>query len=237
MSSTRYDRIIDRYINGQMKPAEEEDFRKLLELDDELRRLFEADQRMSATLLKERGALASLDHPESYSRFLMGLAASVPSGGELSGTASPGSVAATSASSMAPLLAGGLGLVLAVTISFFWLSDTMVKAPTAQHGDTTGAHGTTHTPPLVIEPPLPAPMPGAETTDTIAPANAANGGDTPAVPNARETRPARETVTEPLLPSAEPARPKARSERRRDDIPTFVDDTIRTRLKVERSDR
>ena len=40
MKSEAHDRIIDRYLNGQMTPSEERDFFQLMELDEELKKAF-----------------------------------------------------------------------------------------------------------------------------------------------------------------------------------------------------
>jgi hypothetical protein len=69
-----HDRIIDRYLNGEMGPAEERDFRKLLELDEELRRAFETENLIRGTFRKENELIAEAPQ-ESYTHFLATLAA------------------------------------------------------------------------------------------------------------------------------------------------------------------
>jgi hypothetical protein len=74
--NSEHDRIIDRYITGRMNPAEEADFRMLLDLDSDLRRLLEAERFVQGTLTKERTVLAGRDHSRTYAGFLQGLASS-----------------------------------------------------------------------------------------------------------------------------------------------------------------
>jgi hypothetical protein len=229
----RYDAIIDRYINGRMNPAEEADFRKLLELDGELRRLLEADRRMVATMRAEREALERIDHAESYSRFLMGLASSVPSATE-EGSAAPTSPTPDTEEhgSRWPLLIPGLLLLGAVLFALV-SHDPMPTGPRTK----TSPRLTPSAPerPAVSQPTPSYPPPQARqealsrSTDT---GSSERGGinDRPISP--RIGRGDSGHPSEKTPPQAKPA-----PERKREEIPTFEDDTIRTRLRMERSNR
>ena len=92
MNSQAYDKIIDRYLNGQMTPSEERDFFQLMELDEELKRAFMAEQLIGQTTRREKDAIGAAP-AESYTHFLAALAA-VGAGAATAGAA--GASAATS---------------------------------------------------------------------------------------------------------------------------------------------
>jgi hypothetical protein len=69
-----HDRIIDRFVSGSMSRAEEQEFHRLLENDSELRDLYETEQVLNRTMLKDREMLSGVDHSATYARFLAGLA-------------------------------------------------------------------------------------------------------------------------------------------------------------------
>lgn len=137
MKESMEDRIIERYLNGQMRPEEERDFRALLEIDPELRRRMDAEKIVQQALEHDRAEIEP-EQSASYARFLAALATSVPaaegtllqsSGGSSASTAgSTGAGAATGGSGAlsggfaSTLLAGGmakgiLGVVAAVTMA------------------------------------------------------------------------------------------------------------------------
>lgn len=70
--------IIDRYINGTMSPSEIQSFHTMLETDNELRSMFQAENIINSTMAKERYALEAMNHSQSYATFLKGLANSIP---------------------------------------------------------------------------------------------------------------------------------------------------------------
>jgi hypothetical protein len=116
MKESMEDRIIERYLNGQMRPEEEREFRALLELDPDLRRRMDAETIVQRALEHDR---AEIQHEESgsYARFLAALATSVPAaegallqsaGGSSASTASAGSSAAGLATGSTGALSGGL---------------------------------------------------------------------------------------------------------------------------------
>lgn len=233
MSTDRYDMIIDRYINGEMAPAEEADFRKLLELDPDLRRLFEADQRIAATLRKEREILVGVDHAESYSRFLMSLAASVPAT-----SASTTTIAASAGKRWRRWLFGGLGLLLVGALIIAVMRHDPAPAG-GRAGDSVRA-----APSVMERPGTPELRPSLPGTPTPAQRGAPSlSSDTGRAHDVIGERP------QSMAPSQSGSRdsagrsgkaaPAARpsQERKREEIPTFEDDTIRARLKMEHSDR
>lgn len=70
--------IIDRYINGTMSPSEIQSFHAMLETDNDLRSMLQAENIINSTMAKERYALEAMDHSQSYATFLKGLANSIP---------------------------------------------------------------------------------------------------------------------------------------------------------------
>jgi hypothetical protein len=92
MNSEAHDRIIDRYLNGEMTPSEERDFFQLMELDEELKAAFMAEQLIGQTTRREKDAIGAAP-AESYTHFLAALAA-VGAGAATAGAA--GASAATS---------------------------------------------------------------------------------------------------------------------------------------------
>ena len=231
----RYDAIIDRYINGQMAPAEEADFRRLVELDPELRRLFEADLRMVETMRREHEALEGVEHAESYSRFLMGLAASVPSTSEPEAAANGTGPRDDAERGGYRWLLGGLVLLLLAAVAFVVMHDEP-SSPPPPTGDTTRAR------PSAIQPPAtPTPAPSPSPTRRDAPSRPADTGrparggsaDHPSSPIPSRVGPRDSTRS----PEKTPTQARHAPERKREEIPTFEDDTLRARLKMERSDR
>lgn len=145
MKESMEDRIIERYLNGEMKPQEERDFRALLELDPALRLRMEAEKIVQQTLEKDR---EQIHHEESgsYSRFLAALATSVPAaeGALIHGSASSTSSSVAGSASTAAgagsgafssgvitsLLAGSLGKgLLAVAIVATMATGVYVATP------------------------------------------------------------------------------------------------------------
>ena len=107
MKESREDRIIERYINGEMRPDEERDFRALLEMDEELRRKMEAEKVVQRVLRQDR---EEMQHEESgsYARFLAALATSVPAAEGALVQSMTGSSSTAGSSAAAGSATGGL---------------------------------------------------------------------------------------------------------------------------------
>lgn len=87
MNTSNYDRIIDQYLDGALSPVEEREFRNLLEMDADLRRLFEAELAVRATFEEDAEAIP-VETERSYARFLAALAVTSPAaGGDGAGSA------------------------------------------------------------------------------------------------------------------------------------------------------
>ncbi|HVK38161.1 MAG TPA: hypothetical protein VNA88_06500 [Candidatus Kapabacteria bacterium] len=97
MNTSNYDRIIDQYLDGALSPVEEREFRNLLEIDADLRSLFEAELAVRATLEEDAEAIP-VETERSYARFLAALAATGPA---------TGGDGASSAAGSSPRGAGG----------------------------------------------------------------------------------------------------------------------------------
>jgi len=104
------DAIIDLYMNGRMTPADEQEFRRMLDVDPALRRAFETERAISGALLRDRAALPPVD-PESRTKLLAALAsAPVPEGLPSSGTS------AGSGSSIVMALKGAVAVAVVAGI-------------------------------------------------------------------------------------------------------------------------
>jgi hypothetical protein len=125
MNDETNDNLIDRYIQGRMKPSEEQEFRRLLELDPQLSALLAADGVLKETIRRDREAIPE-EHPQIYTHFLGLLATSAPVGGALAGKG-----AATAATTT------GKGTLLGSLVG-----STMVKAVVATVGVVAVAIGT-----------------------------------------------------------------------------------------------
>jgi hypothetical protein len=77
MKESMEDRIIERYLNGEMRPEEEKEFRELLELEPELKRKMDAERIVQRALEHDRAEIQP-EESGSYARFLAALATSVP---------------------------------------------------------------------------------------------------------------------------------------------------------------
>lgn len=106
MNHDAYDRIIDRYLNGEMKPEEEREFQELMKLDPDLNTMFAADAVVGRVLTNDRETLPQ-ERPEAYAHFLGLLATSVPAAQQMAASKS----AAASASKTAPLAKGGASAI------------------------------------------------------------------------------------------------------------------------------
>ncbi len=132
-------RVIDRFVNGEMRPAEERDFMTLMELDPELDRLFKAERVVQSTMTNDREALARIDHSEGYARFLNGLASSVrgkvPQGGMLPAGSGAG-FGNRAATATALALIVGICALVAADLGGWWNETsptTSIPAPVRSH--------------------------------------------------------------------------------------------------------
>jgi hypothetical protein len=131
MNSGANDRIIERFLNGEMGPSEERDFRRLLELDDDLRASLEAENLIRQTLRRESELLAEAP-ADSYTNFLALLATAGAVGAAAGGATA--AKAATVAKSAAAAKAGGAmagGAAAQGSATTAILAGTAVKAITA----------------------------------------------------------------------------------------------------------
>lgn len=80
MNTNDYDRIIEMYLDGALSPVEEREFRALLEIDPQLKSLFDAELAVRATFEEDAEAVP-VETERSYARFLAALSATAPAGG------------------------------------------------------------------------------------------------------------------------------------------------------------
>jgi hypothetical protein len=104
MNNDAYDRMIDQYLNGQMKPEEAREFQELLKVDPDLKTLFSADMVVDRVLSNDRENLPA-ERPEAYAHFLGLLATSVPAAQQMAASKS----GATSAAKTAAVGKGATG--------------------------------------------------------------------------------------------------------------------------------
>jgi hypothetical protein len=109
MKNDAYDRIIDRYLNGQMNRTEEEDFFRLIALDDELRTMFAAENLIKQTTRKDAETVGKAP-AESYTNFLAALAVvggAAATAGAASATAATSATATSATAATTASTAGG----------------------------------------------------------------------------------------------------------------------------------
>ncbi len=202
------DRIIDRYINGQMSPSEQIELQHMMEKDPELRQTIEAEQALTRIMLKDRAHLSGMDHSATYASFLAGLASQVPVSEPVSHAPAPQPPAHVPASGV---WSGGiLGKVIisattaaaVVTIGILSFQNRNVSRP-ASAAETRPVPTTVST----------APAPGT--------AMAAPSSQNPIAPSASAASPAptatRLAPTEESLPATEPSDIPAGTVRRLDE--------------------
>ena len=124
MNRQMRNRIIDRYVNGEMSPRESHDFQELLRVDSDLRRLYEEERMIGGSLAGDRESLPE-PSPKVYAGFLAALAASsAPGAGSAAGSSAvagesvAGSAAAASGTgSLGAFLAGGVAKAVSVAVA------------------------------------------------------------------------------------------------------------------------
>ncbi len=184
MNGDMHDRIIDKFLNGEMKPSEEQEFRMLLDLDPELRTLMQADAVLRDGVRKDAEALPE-ESPKVYTHFLGLLAATAPAGGGIAAGGSAGK-------SAAGLTAGAKGSLTA-TIAGSALMKTMVAvigaaglaigtylAVPAGDADRTEEGGTTNRIEVRMEAPASKGLPAVATPGAEPPAGGMTTGSSPA---------------------------------------------------------
>lgn len=234
------DRLVERYLDGRMTPAEERRFRDRLEEDEQLVGMLRAELLIRSTMAGERGRMRA-DHSRSRTR-AMALLAAMPRGAEAAaaGTGTGGALSG---------LAGIKGIVAllaaaAVTVgSYVALLPAKAPNPNAPSAPATNIERTPDhvqmpPQPVPVTPEPPAAIPTAKRELPGSDAGVRSAAPRPQ-PEQKEAAEAQETHAAAAVQKAEPEgtitpeQPAPTMQNREKPPVTIRNDTLRTRLKIE----
>jgi hypothetical protein len=243
MNTQNYDRIIDLYLDGALGPVEEREFRNLLEIDPDLRRLLDAELAVRRTLEEDAEAVP-VETERSYARFVAALAATAPAaeGGSDGGAAAGGSASNGASGWMgAGLMKFAATAVVTLGLAtggYFALSDRDTAVETSSERTAPAATTTTSSPIELEQPALNTATPSrgvgtdlpeaSATTETAPQRTGAAAGrvETKGVVTAPETK------ASPLVdPKGDLGELEERATQSEEDLPVIESDSVSTRVR------